>query len=182
MANRRFQRQRRGVTLLECLIAILVLAVGVVSGVQCLNAAMMLVTKANRVAVASAMARETIESIVGQSADGFKENEANLISADEDYDATTTTGTVSGRVFWEERVNIERSTMIRDGRETGGDEGRLLFPGGVKIIRIEDYVDAANPKINTLTSVTVTVQWNTGAGTQDVRMATLITKNMTLGR
>lgn len=183
MANPRTHRQRRGVTLLECLVAIVVLAIGVVSGVQCLNAALMVVQKANRVAMATALVRETFENVIGQSADGYKLYEGIRDAEDDAYAVITTGTTPQGRAYWEERVDISTTTMIRNGREVGNNRGRPLFPNGRKVVRIEEYVDAATPRmINRMYTVTVTVQWNTGQGVHDVQMATLVSRNLSFAK
>lgn len=166
------QRRRRwhyGVTLMECLISLVVLAIGVVAAVQCLNMAMAMNLKNNRVAMATTIARGTFDDVFGQSVDGYKENMAELPGA-----KITTSGTTwTGEVPLTPPVDDEQYDPNDDRQKS------VFFPQGSKRVVIAPRTGDATEVQGKLFVVTVTISWQSGQGRQDVTVSGLST-NATL--
>lgn len=63
----------RGISLVECLVAVVVLSIGLVTVIQCLNAALIYNNRANRVAIATARAVALVQEVRSFSVDQYKQ-------------------------------------------------------------------------------------------------------------
>lgn len=59
----RLTRRHRGLTLIECLVSILILGLGILGAVQCLNAALLSNLRATRIGLATSLAQNALEDL-----------------------------------------------------------------------------------------------------------------------
>lgn len=134
-----------GVTLVEVLVAVLVLSLGIISAANCMTAAFSTTQKAQRIAMATAIAGGRLEEV---RTDGFVNTITNITM-------TSGVGTLDTTNNYTEKT----TGTVKNGLT---DDQKKALPGVTLITTTSYYNDAANLRTNMIMQVVVKVEW-TGA-------------------
>jgi prepilin-type N-terminal cleavage/methylation domain-containing protein len=157
-----------GFTLLECLVAVVVLAIGVMGVIMCLSASSVMNWRAQRLAIAFGEDMRVMEDIREYNGPASYINWMNT---------TVVPNTTNGKIY-DNRTNV---VVTVNGSTTTitSKLSNTLLNNNTQTITVTTFSDANNPKMTSyLNNVSVTTTWlaDTGTTRSNTLAATFITR------
>jgi prepilin-type N-terminal cleavage/methylation domain-containing protein len=166
---------RRGLTIVEVLVTIVVVGIGLMGAVMCLNSALLTNQRASRIAVATMAANQVINDIRSQRAAAYI---AYMTDLDTDTPALGITISVSGT---KTTITYPMPPMtMKDAQNNTLASNQVVLVNPQVTVVVDSFTDASYTSMTEkLNTVTVTVSWTGNAKqTESVVLSTVVSNRI----